>query len=135
MAFSDAQTGTIIYHGESPAPIKLVGTVSKGDAIGYSDGWKRALATDGSVVQMRCVASENGVADQTIIAYFGLVELGGRFSGATEGGAVYVAEGSDNGEYTQTIPSDSGDADKVVGYAMTALRLTIHPNMNVDSTV
>lgn len=135
MALADSQTGCIIYHGESPAPIKLAGTVSKGDAVGYSDGWKRALATAASVVQMRCVASEDGVADQVIIAYFGLCEMGGRFSGGTEGNAVYVAEGSDNGEYIDVVPTDANDANKIVGYTMTALRITVHPNMNVDSTV
>ncbi len=133
MAFSDAQTGAIIYHGESPAPIKLAGTVSKGDAVGYSSGWKRALATVSSVVQMRCVASEDGVADQVITAYFGAVELGGRFTGATAGGAMYVAEGTSTGQYIQTAPTTTGDSDKVVGYAMTALRATIHANLNVDS--
>lgn len=133
MALADSQTGCIIFHGESPAPVKLSGTVSKGDALGYSDGWKRALATVGSVVQMRCVASEGGVADQVITAYFGLVEMGGRFSGGTEGNAVYVAEGTDSGEYIDVAPTDTGDADKIVGYTMTALRITVHPNMNDDS--
>jgi len=135
MALADSQSGCIIYHGESPAPVKLAGTVSKGDALGYSDGWKRALATAGSVVQMRCVASEAGVADQVITAYFGLVEIGGRLSGGTEGNAIYVAEGTDNGEYIDALPADAGDSNKIVGYTMTALRITVHPNMNVDSLV
>lgn len=133
MALADSQANCIIYHGESPAPIKLSGSVSKGDAVGYSDGWKRALATVGSVVQMRCVASEAGVADQVITAYFGLTEMGGRFSGGTEGNAIYVAEGSESGEYIDVAPTDTGDANKIVGYTMTALRITIHPNMNDDS--
>lgn len=133
MALSDAQSGAIIYHGESPAPVKLSGTVTKGDALGYSDGWKRALATAGSVVQMRCVAGEDGVADQVITAYFGLCEMGGRFSGGTEGNPIYVAEGTDSGEYIDVAPSTSNDANKIVGYTMTATRITIHPNMNDDS--
>ncbi|GAG91863.1 unnamed protein product, partial [marine sediment metagenome] len=128
-----SQSGCIIFHGESPAPIKLSGTVSKGDAVGYSDGWKRALAAVDSVVQMRCVASEDGVTDQVITAYFGLCEMGGRFSGGTEGNAIYVAEGTDSGEYIDEAPADVGDANKIVGYTMTALRITVHPNMNDDS--
>ena len=133
MPMADSQTNCIIYHGESPAPIKLSGTVSRGDAVGYSDGWKRALATAGSVVQMRCVASEAGVEDQVITAYFGLCEMGGRFSTGTEGNAVYVAEGTASGKYIDVVPTTTGDANKIVGYTMTATRITIHPNMNVDS--
>lgn len=135
MAFADAQTGAVIFSGETPALILLAGAVSRGDAVGFSGGWKRALATTGSIVQMRCVAAEDGVTGQYITAYFGDTEAGGdRFSGATVGGAVYVAEGTSNGMYTQTAPSTSGDSTKIVGYAVSATRLHIAPHINVDST-
>ncbi len=135
MAFADAQSGAVIHHGESPAPILLAGAVTKGDAVGYSGGWKRALATAGGVIQMRCVAAEDGDIGQTIIAYFGDVDIGGsRFSGATVGGAVYVAEGTSNGMYTQTAPSTTSDSTKIVGYATAATRLQLTPLANVDTT-
>ncbi len=135
MALTDAQSGAIIFHGESPASIKLVGAVNKGDAIGFSGGWKQALATTASVVQMRCIAAEDGAVGQTITAYFGDTEIGGdRFSGSTVGGAIYVAEGSSNGKYTQTAPSTAGDSTKIVGYAISTTKLLISPQMNVDST-
>jgi hypothetical protein len=134
MAFADAQTGALIISGESPTSIKIVGSVSKGDAVGFSSGWKRALATAGGVVQMRCVAAEDGVDDQTIIAYFGdCIIDGDRFSGATANGAVYVAEGTSNGMYTQTAPSTATDSNKIVGVAISATRLHISPQVNVDS--
>lgn len=136
MALSDSQANAIVYFGLAPATIKLAGTVTKGDAVGNSDGWKRALATSGSVVQQRCVAAEDGVSGQDITAYFGATLIGGsRFSSITEGGAIYVAEGSDNGEYTQTAPSTSSDATTIVGYGLLANLAIIVPNMNVDSTV
>jgi hypothetical protein len=135
MAFADAQDNAVIYYAESGADIVLAGTVAKGDALGYSDGWKRALATTGSVVQMRCVAEKDGVSGQTIKGYFGVCLVGGdRFSGATANGALYVAEGSDNGKYTQTIPTTSGDATTRVGTAISATLMLITPNQNVDST-
>lgn len=135
MAFADAQDNCVIKYGEDSAVIALVGTVTKGDILGFSSGWKRALATTGSVVQARCVAGEDGVDDQKITAYFGTCILEGeRFSGATAGGALYVAEGTSNGQYTQTAPSTSGDANKIVGYALSATEMAVTPNQNSDST-
>lgn len=134
MAFADAQSGATILYGDNPATIELAGTVTKGDAIGFSSGWKRALATTGSVVQIRAVAAEDGVSGQKITAYFGTVLVDDRHSGATVGGALYVAEGSDNGKLTQTAPTTSGDANKICGYALTATLMAILPNLNVDST-
>ncbi len=135
MAFADAQSGAVIEaQSISVCPIVLAGTVVLGDAIGFSGGWKRALATAGGVIQMRCVALEDGYAGQTILANFGDTEIGGaRFSGATTGGAVYVAEGTSNGMYTQTAPDTATDSTKIVGYAISATKLLISPQMNVDS--
>ena len=134
MAFADAQANAVIYYGESEARVVLSGTVSRGDAIGYSSGWKRGLATVSNVVQMRCTAAEDGVSGDTVKVYFGKCIVGGaRFSGATAGGAVYVAESTDSGKFTQTAPSTTGDSDKIVGYALDATTLVLTPNANVDS--
>lgn len=135
MAFADAQDNAQILYGEVPASIPLAGTVSKGDALGYSGGWKRALATTGSVVQIRCVAAEDGVSGQYITAYFGVTIIGGsRFSGGTTNGKLYVAEGSDNGQYTQTAPSDSGDATTEAGVMLSATVAMVMPAHTADST-
>ena len=134
MAYADAQSGAVILYGEGEAQIVLVGTVKTGDALGYSGGWKRALATAGGVIQLRCVAGEDGLSGQTIVAYFGKTLIGGsRFSGATDRGAMYVAEGTDYGEYTQTAPSTATDATTIVGVAVGATQALITPNFNVDS--
>ena len=134
MAFADSQANAIIKYGSGEATILLAGTVTKGDAIGYSDGWKRALATVSNVVQMRCTAGEDGVSGQRITAYFSTTIIeGSRFTGATASGALYVAEGTDNGKFTQTAPSTTGDANTIVGYALTATQMAITPNANVDS--
>uniref|UniRef100_A0A6M3LL31 Uncharacterized protein n=1 Tax=viral metagenome TaxID=1070528 RepID=A0A6M3LL31_9ZZZZ len=134
MAYADAQSGAIIHYGGSPGTVKLGGVVSKGDAIGISSGvWVRALATVTTVVQLRAVAAEDGATDQEITAYFGIVIMGGRISGATAGGALYVAEGSDSGEYIQAIPTTTGDATTVVGYMLSATIGVITPSFNTDS--
>lgn len=133
MAFADAQSGAIIYHGEAPASVRLAGTVKAGDALGYNQGWVRALATTGSVVQMRCVASEDGVSGNEITAYFGPTMVGSRYSGATVWGEIYVAEGSDNGKVTQTAPTTTGDADKKVGVMISETIAVFNPPQEDDS--
>jgi hypothetical protein len=134
MAISDAQSGAKIPYGAEGAVIELAESgIKKGDALGYSGGWKRALATAGSVIQMRCVAGNDGESGEKITGYFGTCLLGGRLSGGTAGAALYVAEGSDNGKYTETAPTTSNDADKIVGYMLTATLAALTPNANADS--
>ncbi len=84
MAYADSQASGVIDYGENEAEIKLSGTVKVGDAVGWSSGWVRALATTGTAIQMRCVAGKDGASGQKIKAYFGKTFLGGsRLSGGT----------------------------------------------------
>jgi len=134
MAFADAQDNGIVVFGTEPVTIKVAEAVVKGDCIGYSGGWYRALATTGGVIQMRYVAAQDGVAGQEIRAYGGVVYVAGtRFSGGTAGGALYVAESTTDGQYTQTAPTTTGDADKIVGYMLSATEAILIPNHNDDS--
>jgi hypothetical protein len=134
MAFTDSQSGALIKYGESPAPIVLSGTVVVGDSLGFSGGWKRALATTGGVIQIRCVAGQDGTTGETIVAYFGVTYIeGSRFSGATANGSLYVAEGTSNGMYTQTVPSTSGDATTSCGVMVTATTAMIEPRHAADT--
>jgi hypothetical protein len=134
MAFADAQSNCEILESAGEATIELSGTVTKGDILGYSSGWQRALATAGGVIQGRCVASSDGVSGQRIPVYFDYILLGGtRFSGATVGGAVYVAEGTSTGMYTQTAPTTTADANKIIGYAISPTVLMITPAYKDDS--
>jgi hypothetical protein len=136
MAFADAQANAVVIpvSDDGISTVTITGTVTKGDALGFSSGWKRALATAGGVIQMRCVALEDGVDGQRVAVCFGECYIrGGRFSGGTANGALYVAEGTSNGMYTQTIPSTSADATTRVGTMLTATDALITPNYNVDS--
>jgi len=135
MAFGDAQTAATILYGSEPATILLKDTVVAGDILGQSDGWNRALATTGSVIQGRCIAAEPGGTGDKILAYFGRVIMTGRFTGGTDDAPLYVAEGSDDGQFTETAPSDSGDANKKVGLVLDAVTIMAFPNRDVDSVV
>ncbi len=133
MAFADAQASGTILYGDSEAQVILAGAVTRGDCLGYSSGWKRALATTAAVIAYRCVAGEDGVTGQSIKVYFGNVLIGGsRFSGGTANGALYVAESTDSGKYTQTAPSTVGihplgDLNVAVGVMITPTIAMIAP--------
>ncbi len=135
MAYADSQADGRILYGDSPATIRVEEAVKVGDAIGFQNGWYRALGTTGSgLIQQRCVAGEDGSAEQEITAYFGTVVLSGeRLSEGTRGSALYVAEGTDDGQYTETAPSTSGDSNKIVGYMISAVEAILNPNAVVDS--
>ena len=58
----------------------------------------------------------------------------GGYTGATPGNYVYVAEGSDNGKITETAPTDSGDANTIIGVALSATKVQFFLNARADST-
>ena len=134
MALADSQANGVIEFGENETLLKLAGTVKVGDAVGWSSGWVRALATTGTAIQQRYVAGEDGASGQRIKAYSGKALLGGsRLSGGTAGAALYVAESTDNGKYTETAPTTTGDCDTIVGYMISATEATLIPGRNTDS--
>lgn len=135
MAFSDPGTGRVVLdsgRGTEPGKVTLAEDCKCGDVLGYSSGWKRALATTGSVIQGRLVALADGRSGEGVPASASPV-IGG-YSGATAGGYVYVAEGTDNGEITQTAPSTSGDANTIIGVALYATEVMFFLNSRADST-
>ena len=135
MAFSDPGTGRIVLdsgRGPEPGKVTLAEDCKCGDALGYSSGWKRALATTGSVIQGRVVALTDGKSGEEVPVSANPV-IGG-YSGATAGGYAYVAEGTDDGKVTQTAPSTSGDANTIIGIALSATDVMFFLNSRADST-
>lgn len=132
MAFSDPGKGRIIEQGEGLVRITLAEAVVAGDILGYSSGWKRALATVGTAIQGRLVAGEDGVSGEVITAYRRAV-VGG-YSGGTPGNPVYVAEGTDYGKITETAPSTGGDVNTIIGYMVAATVAAVEPGSRADST-
>ena len=135
MAFSDPGKGRVILdsgRGTEPGTVTLAEDCKCGDVLGYSSGWKRALATTGSVIQGRLVALAGGTSGEEVPVSANPV-VGG-YSGATPGGYAYVAEGSDNGKITQTAPSTSGDANTIIGVSLSATEVMFLLNSRADST-
>jgi|WetSurMetagenome_2_1015567.scaffolds.fasta_scaffold319501_2 hypothetical protein len=134
MAFSDPGTGRIIVSsGRSPEPGKVVlaEACKAGDILGYSSGWKRSLAAVGGVIQGRVVALKDGLqADEIPVSPDPVV---GGYSGATPGNPVYVAEGTDYGKVTETAPSHTNDANKIIGYVLTATTIQFCVLSRADS--
>lgn len=136
MAFEDpGKNRQIIDSGKGPYPptVTLAEACKRGDVLGYSSGWKKALATTGSVIQGRVVAlAEGAVGD--VIPVSPCPTVGG-YSGSTPGDYVYVDEGSNSGMVTQTAPTDSGDANTIIGIALSATEILFFLNSRVDSVV
>jgi len=119
MAFTDNQNARVILdsgRGPNPGKVVLAEACQCGDVLGYSGGWKRALATVGSVNQARLVALKGGAAGEEIPVAPDPVVSG--YSGATPGAPVYAAEGSAFGQISQSAPSTSNDANTILGLAL-----------------
>lgn len=113
--------------------ITLAGTVSAGDILGYSSGWKRALATVGTAIQGKLVALESGVSGDEIVAALQAHIAG--FTGGTPGGLVYVEEGSGpGGGYTEIAPSTTGDVNTIIGYILSATEIIVAPSTRAGTT-
>ncbi len=134
MAFADPGISRqVLDSGIGPeAPtVVLAEACKRGDILGYSSGWKRALATVGTAIQGRVVALADGaIGDSIPVSPRPVV---GGYTGATPGGYVYVAEGTDNGLITQTAPSTTGDCNTIIGIALTATEVMFFLNSRVDS--
>ena len=135
MAFSDPGQHRQIQWSPGPqAPeVTVAVAVKRGDILGYDSGWKKAIATTGGVIQGRLVALADAAANAKVpVSHIAVV---GGYSGATPGSPVYVNEGSDNdGTVTQTAPDTSGDADTVIGIALSATEILFFLNSRADST-
>ena len=135
MAFADPGKNRKIENSnvgpEAPA-VTLAEACKRGDVLGYSSGWKLALATTGTAIQGRVVALQDGAIGDVIPVSQNPVVSG--FTGATPGGYVYVAEGTDSGQITQTAPSTSGDCDTIIGIALAATVVLFFLNSRADST-
>ncbi len=104
-----------------------------GDAIGFGSGWRRALATVGTVIACQLVALEDGIGGDVIEAAQ-LVVIGG-FTGGTPGASVYSAEGSAAGEYTETEPSTQFDIKTILGYVLSTTQILVMPSTRASQAV
>jgi len=134
MPFSDPAKGRQVQWSPGPAApsVTLAAACREGDILGYSSGWKPALATVSSVIQGRLVALKGGASGEVIPVSHTAVVKG--YSGATPGNPVYVAEGAGNGQVTETAPSTSGDANTIIGIVLAADTILFFLNSRADTT-
>ena len=135
MAFTDPGKGRIVVDsgcGTEPAKVTLAENCKCGDVLGYSSGWKRALATTSSVIQGRLVALTDGENGDEIPVSACPVIKG--YTGATPGSYIYVAESTDYGKITQTVPVTAGDATTVIGVAVSDTEVLFFLNSRADSS-
>ena len=136
MAFADPGKNRKIENsnvGPEAPTVTLAQACTRGDVLGYSSGWKLALATVGTAIQGRLVALQDGAVGGVIAVSPNPVVSG--YTGATPGGYVYVAEGTDSGQITQTAPDTQGDYDVIIGIALSATQVLFFLNSRVDHVV
>ena len=134
MAFSDPGKDRQIIDsgvGSYPPTVTLAEACKCGDILGYSSGWKKALATVGTAIQGRLVALADGAIGD-VIPVSPRAHVGG-YAGATAGGYVYVDESTNSGMVTQTAPSTSGDCNTIIGIALSATEVLFFLNSRADS--
>jgi hypothetical protein len=135
LALSDpAKDRQVLWSPGPQAPeVTIAVAVKRGDILGYSSGWKKAIATTGGVVQGKLVALADAAANAKCpVSHIALV---GGYSGATPGGYIYVNEGEGNdGTVTETAPSTSGDANTIIGIALSATEILFFLNSRADGT-
>jgi len=134
MAFADPGKDRQIIDsgvGAYPPTVTLAGACVRGDVLGYSSGWKRALATVGTAIQGRVVALADGAIGDVIPVSPRAVVDG--YTGATAGNPIYVAEGTSYGCVTETAPSTTGDCNTIVGYALSATVVLFNLTARADS--
>ena len=126
MAFADPQKGRSVIVGPGPAAatVTLAGDCVEGDILGYSTGWKRALATAGSVINPQVVALKGGVSGEVIPVALVCVVTG--YTGGTPGGLIYLAEGADSGKVTDTAPGTTNDVNTVIGVLLDAATIAFN---------
>ena len=131
MALTEPTAGRTIDEAAFAIKLTLAEACKRGDLLGYSSGWKRALATVGTAIQARFVAAEDGVSGDVITA-FGNVKMSG-YSGGTPGAAVYAAEGTSYGCVTETAPTTTGDCNTIIGIILSATEIVLTPGYRVPS--
>lgn len=131
MAFADSHTGGVcreVFGGGGMVMRDVDEDVEEGDLLFQrtTGTVKLALATVATAEQAHYVAGQKA-ASGTKVPCLPAAVVSGRISGASIGSPVYLAEGSNDGQYTQTAPSTTGDVNNPIGFAISATEIFVCP--------
>lgn len=108
---------------EGKTKVTLAGTVTRGDLIGYSTGWKTADANVAAgPIYAQLVAMNDGVSGDEIEACRSCTIYDG--DAPYTAGSIYYTSGT-AGEATLTKPTTGGDLIQVVGVGLSTSRLKL----------
>jgi hypothetical protein len=115
----------VIETGLQPVAITLGGTAityKPGDLIGYSGGFVKANATNGSVIAAELICGQFGVSGDVVTAYRSVTVYD-----ADAPYAVGALEwlGKTAGTTTETMPPTTGDLDQCLGFAVSTSRVCL----------
>ncbi len=133
MALTDTGVGRIIYRGIPEGGVTMVceEAVSCGDLLGIGTTLGSVFPVDSDDAEYgRLIAGGNGATGDHIQVY--VMSVIGGFTGGTEGNPVYPSGTA--GRYTETVDSDGGDTDNIIGYVLTETEIMVTP-VRADSTV
>ena len=131
MALTDSSPGRIIFYGtpEGGFNMDCAERVYAGDLLGISATGTVVPVDSDDAQHGRLVAGGNGATGDPIPCYV-MAVIGG-FTGGTEGAAVYPSGTA--GQYTETVDTDSGDSNEIVGYVLSESEILVTP-IRADST-
>lgn len=136
MALTDAHAaGLVHYAGLEAVWLEAAEAILAGDAIHVAaDGTaKLALATVGTAEEAHLVATQDAATGEQVPCVPACYLRGGRITDATIGVPVYLAEGTSDGQYTETKPATSGDVNTAIGITISATELLLFPGFTTKA--
>ena len=109
----------VIEEGILPCKVTLAAACTVGQLLGYSTGWKLALATAAGVIEPELIAGQPGAIGDVITAYRGAV-IYDADAPYTAGAIQWCGETGNGGagETTETMPATQNDLDARLGVAL-----------------
>ena len=132
MALTEGTRRIVAGIPESGIVMQCAEAIKYGDLLAIDANGKVEPADADDAEHGRLVAAASGATDEYIPCYWMAVIDG--YTGGTEAAAIYVDE-TTAGCVTETVDTDAGDTNEIVGYVMTSTMVMILPAVRADSVV
>lgn len=126
--------GTRVIVAGEPAcgvPMECAEAVKRGDLLAVDANGKVEPVDSDDAEHGRLVAGVDGETGETIPCYW-LAVIDG-FTGGTEAAPLYPS-GTD-GQVSESIETDAGDSNEIVGYVLTETMIMLLPGVRADGVV